>query len=141
VTERPAGPNTGRSIWAVAAAFLLVIPLTLGTDHIFHMTGVYPPYGVPMVGVGLYLLALSYRIVFGVFAAWLTARLAPWKPMKHVWIQAGIGQVISILGIMPAVQHPEIYGEVWYPVVLAITVIPTAWFGGRLYMSGHAEAN
>jgi len=92
-----------------------------------------------MVGVGLYLLALSYRLVFGVFAAWLTARLAPWRPMKHVWIQAGIGQVISLLGIIPAARQPEIFGELWYPVVLALTVIPTAWLGGSLYVRRHAE--
>lgn len=139
-TSSAGSPNTGRSIWAVAAAFLLVIPVTLGIDHIFHVTGVYPPSNVPMTEVGQYLLALSYRIALGVFAAWLTARLAPWKPMKHVWIQAGIGQVITILGIIPAAQHPEKFGALWYPVVLALTVIPTAWAGGQLYLRGRAAA-
>jgi hypothetical protein len=140
VTVPNAGPHTGRSVWAVAAAFLVVIPLTLGTDHIFHMTGVYPPYGVRMSEFGPLLLALSYRIVYGAFGAWLTARLAPWKPMKHVWIQAAIGQVLALAGVMPALFKPETFGPLWYPLALALTVFPTAWFGGRLYVGGHAEA-
>ena len=139
MTDPNAGPNTGRSIWAVAAAFLLVIPVTLGIDHVFHLTGVYPPYGEPMWGVGQNLLALGYRVILGVVAAWLTARLAPWKPMKHVWIQAGIGQVIGILGIMPVLMKPEMFGPLWYPVLLAVTVIPCAWLGGRIYLSGRVE--
>jgi hypothetical protein len=139
VTAPLAGPNTGRSIWAVAAAFLLVIPVTLATDHVFHATGVYPPYGEPMPQAGLLLLALSYRLVYGAFAGWLTARLAPWKPMKHVWIQAGIGQVLGLLGIIPALTQPEKFGPLWYPVVLALTVIPTAWVGGAIYLRGRAE--
>ena len=129
-----------RSVWAVAAAFLLVVPVTLGIDHLFHVTEVYPPYNVPMAHTWQYFLALSYRIVLGLFAAWLTARLAPRNPMKHVWIQAGIGQVIALLGIVPAGMQPEKFGEVWYPVVLALTVLPTAWAGGRLYLRGRAAA-
>ena len=139
-TSSAGSPHMGRSIWAVAAAFLLVIPVTLGIDHILHLTGVYPPYGVPMTAPGQYLLALSYRVALGIFAAWLTARLAPWKPMKHVWIQAGIGQAIALLGIITAVLHPEKFGALWYPVVLALTVIPTAWAGGQLHRRGRADA-
>jgi hypothetical protein len=139
VTAPNAGPNTGRSIWAVAAAFLFVIPASLATDHLFHVLGVFPPYRTPMPQVGLILLATSYRVVYGVFAGWLTARLAPWKPMKHVWIQAAIGQVLGISGIIPALREPETYGPLWFPVLLAVTVIPTAWLGGSIYMRRHAH--
>ena len=53
--------------------------------------------------------------------------------------QAGIGQVIGILGIMPVLMKPEMFGPLWYPLVLALTVFPTAWLGGRLYLSGRVE--
>ena len=131
--------TTGKSIWAVFAGFLFVFVSSLATDQLFHSLGVYPPWGEPMPDPKLLTLALSYRIVYGVVGAWITAWLAPQNPMKHVWIQAGIGQVLGILGIIPAVTQPEKFGPLWYPVVLALTVIPTAWVGGQLYLRRRAD--
>jgi hypothetical protein len=48
-----------KSIGAVLAGFLVNVVLGLGTDQVFHMLNVYPPWGVPMTETGDNLLALA----------------------------------------------------------------------------------
>ena len=43
-----------------------VVALSLGTDQVLHVLGVYPPWNVPMRDPGLNLLALAYRSVYAV---------------------------------------------------------------------------
>ena len=94
-----AGPNLGRSIWAVVAGSLLVVILSLGTDEILHLIHVYPPWGQPMFQPGLNALALAYRMVFAVLGNLLGAAAA---------IRANVGPI-------------------WYPVALAFSAFPCAW--------------
>src|SRR5205809_7920083 len=56
-----------RSIGAVLVGVLAVIIISLGTDVVLHATGIYPPWFQPMAE-GLWVLALAYRIVYGVEA-------------------------------------------------------------------------
>lgn len=127
----------GRSIWAVFAGFLVVFALSMGVDHILHLANVYPPYGQPMWSHSLNALALAYRLPFNAFGSWVTARLAPAAPMKHVWIGAGIGFVLSSLGAVAAIRMQ--FGPSWYPIALALSAWPCAWIGGTLALRGRAE--
>jgi hypothetical protein len=128
-TATSARPRTGlRSTWAVLAGILLVIVLSTVTDQVLHVLHVYPPWGQPMFEPGLNLLALSYRIVFTILGAYLTARLAPRDPMRHVWIYGGIGVVLGTLGA--AATIPKHWGPNWYPIMLVVTALPCAWAGG-----------
>lgn len=126
-----------RSTGAVLAGFVAVFVLSLGTDEVLHLLQVYPPWNQPMYDPGLNLLALAYRIVYGVLGSYITARLAPYAPMRHVWIGAIIGFVLSSAGVIAALQMK--LGPVWYPVALALSVFPTAWLGGRLHRRRHPE--
>src|SRR5690606_2269321 len=83
---------------AILAGFLCVAVLSLGTDQILHILDVYPPWGEPMRGVGDNLLALFYRCVYAVIGGYVTARLAPSAPMRHVLILGCIGTILSALG-------------------------------------------
>jgi hypothetical protein len=76
------------------------------------------------------LLALAYRIAYGVAGSWLTARLAPFAPMRHALILGGIGLVVSLTGVVGA-MHMDL-GPLWYPVLVALSALPCAWVGGRL---------
>lgn len=120
-----AGPNLGKSIWAVIAGFLVVIATSLGTDEILHLMKVYPPWRVRMDSPALNALALGYRLVYGLLGNLIIYHLAPWKPMKHVWIGAAIGLVISTLGAIAGIKAD--LGPAWYPIALAATVLPLAW--------------
>src|SRR5262249_54864697 len=121
----------GRSIYAVAAGFVVVVVLSLVTDEILHVLKVYPPWGVPMYQPALNALALSYRIVYTVVGGYLTARLAPRNPMRHVLVGGAIGVVLGIGGIVAATQAD--LGPIWYPVAIAVTGFPSVWLGGMLY--------
>lgn len=126
-----------RSSAAVLAGFVVVVGLSLGTDQLLHVLDIYPPWGQPMFEPGLNLLALSYRIVYTVAGSYVTARLAPHSPMRHVWVLGVIGFVIGIAGAMATI--PMKLGPAWYPIALAVTALPCAWLGGVLYRARHAE--
>jgi hypothetical protein len=130
-----------RSLWkstlAILAGFIVVVALSLGTDQLFHVLDVYPPWSEPMNDVGDNLLALLYRCIYGVIGSYITARCAPHRPMLHVWIGAMIGFVLSMGGIIAALNMN--LGPVWYPVAITLTALPCAWLGGILHRKMHAQ--
>jgi len=127
-----------RSVGAVAAGFVAVVVLSLGTDQVLHMLQVYPPWGQPMSG-GLFGLATAYRIVYTIFGGYLTARLAPHAPVRHALILGFIGLLPAIGGVMVALSKPEL-GPLWYPIVILVSGVPCVWLGGVLYRSGAASS-
>ena len=94
-TNRPR--HIGRSIGAVVAGFVAVVILSLGTDVLLHAPGVFPPLGQP-VSDALLLLATVYRTAFAIAGCYLTARLAPDRPMPHAMVGGVIGLVLSTVG-------------------------------------------
>ena len=120
----------GRSIWAVVAGVLVIIVVTTLVDIVLHVTGVLPPMDQP-INNSLALLATSYRIVISIGGAWLTARLAPEKPMKHALILGCVGVVLGLVGVV-ATWNMEL-GPRWYPILLTVLAIPQCWAGGRIY--------
>lgn len=122
----------GRSALAVLAGLVFIFVTSLGTDQLFHSLDIYPPWGETMTGTGLFLLALSYRVVFQVIGSYLTARLAPHGPMRHAIILGIVGFVLSTAGAIASISAGNM-GPNWYPIVLVITSIPCAWLGGALY--------
>jgi len=125
----------GRSVAAVFLGFLTVFVFSLGTDQILHVLKVYPPWGEPMFDPGLYILALAYRSVYTVIGGYVTARFAPYRPMRHVWVLAIIGFVVAMAGAIVAI--PMKLGPAWYPITLAIIGVPCVWLGGILYLRRH----
>src|SRR5207302_10598441 len=102
-TATPATPRRPlQSTLAVFLGFISVAVLSLGTDELLHLLGVYPPWSVPMRSPSLNLLALSYRIVFTVIGGYLTARLAPRAPMRHVFVVGLVGLLFAIAGVLVA---------------------------------------
>jgi hypothetical protein len=126
-------PSPLRSIVAIVVGFFSVVVLSLGTDQLFHVLKVYPPWGAPMNEPTLNLLALSYRIVYTVFGSYLAARLAPRNPMRHAMILGCIGFVIGTAAAVATI--PMHLGPAWYPIAIAATALPCAWVGGALARS------
>ena len=127
------GKNVGPSIWAVVAGFLAVVILSIGTDAGLHAAGLFPGLGQRMSD-GLFVLATIYRTIYGVVGSYITARLAPYKPMKHALIGGAIGMVLATIGAL-ATWNKDL-GPHWYPVVLVVGALPTAWVGARLLLMG-----
>lgn len=124
--------QTLRSIAAILIGLLVIFVLSLGIDQVLHWLNVYPPWGEPMNETGDNILALTYRIIIAIFGSYLTARFAPRKPMGHAMLLGYIGFVLSSIGAVSAIMIGNL-GPNWYPILLALTSIPCAWIGGRLY--------
>jgi hypothetical protein len=119
----------GRSIWAVIAGFLVVVVLSIGTDVVLHQLGIYPALGQRMAD-RLFVWATAYRTLYGILGSYITARLAPSRPMLHALIGAGIGMLIGTAGAV-ATWNKDL-GPHWYPVALVIGGIPCAWIGAKI---------
>ena len=123
--------NVGRSVWSVVAGLLVVVLLSIATDAMLHAAGIFPALAKRMSD-GLFILATAYRTAFGVFGSYITARLAPSKPMKHAMIGAAIGFALATVGA--AATWNKDLGPHWYPVVLVLTAFPTAWIGAKIHL-------
>jgi len=116
-----------RRIGAVVAGFLVIAVLSTATDAVMHVTGIFPPLGQPM-SAGLFWLAFGYRVVESILGCYVTARLAPDRPLLHALALGALGIVVSTLGAV--VMRGA--GPLWYPLALAAVSLPCAWVGGQL---------
>jgi len=129
LTETHTPRRIGRSIGALLAGFVAVVVLSLGTDLALHATGVFPALGQRMSDA-LFVLATAYRTLYSVVGSYVTARLAPDRPMGHALVGGLIGVALSTLGAV--VTWNKDLGPHWYPLALIVTAMPTAWLGGKL---------
>jgi hypothetical protein len=133
MSETNAPRRTFRSIGAVLAGIVVGIAITLGTDQLLHMAGVFPPWGQSMVGYdGALGLATAYRVVYEILGSYITARLAPNRPMLHALIGGVIGVIASTVGAVVTWNGGPAFGPHWYPIALIVTALPCAWVGGKL---------
>ena len=129
LTETQPPRRIGRSIVAVFAGMLAVVVLSLGTDLALHAAGVFPALGDRMSD-RLFMLATVYRTIYAVLGGYITARLAPNRPMQHALLNGLIGVALSTLGAV--VTWNRALGPHWYPLALVVTALPTAWLGGKI---------
>jgi len=143
MSEPQPSRHIGRSIGAVLAGMLVGIVLTIGTDIVLHVIGVFPPWGQSMVGfAGALLLATVYRTVYGVAASYIIARLAPDRPMQHALVGGFVGLAVSILGAALTWNKGPAFGPHWYPLALVVLAMPQAWVGAKLrLMQLHARVD
>jgi xanthine/uracil permease len=66
--------------------------------------------------------------VFAVAGSYLTARLAPNRPMRHALILAAAGLVFNV--VSAAMMWG--YWPAWYTLISLALVMPYGWLGGRL---------
>jgi len=125
----------GRSILAVVAGALTGIILSLCTDALLRASGLIVQ-GLPASNKML-LLATVYRTIYGILGAYVAAWLAPYRPMLHAIVLGSIGFSVSILGAALTWNKGPQYAQHWYPVILIVLAIPTAWLGGKLFEMLH----
>jgi hypothetical protein len=136
MTEKQSQPNVGRTIGALLAGIFAGIALSLGTDVLLHATRVFPPWGASLVGYdGALLLATFYRSIYGVAGSYISARLAPNRPMLHAMVLGILGFAVSILGAVATWNKGPAFGSHWYPIALIVLALPTAWVGGKIRLA------
>lgn len=120
-----------RSVGAVLTGTVVIVLATTGTDMVFHATSVFPPFGQSMSD-GLFWLATAYRVVYDVAGCYITARVAPSRPMLHALAVGVIGVIVTTVGAAVTWNRGPAFGPHWYPLVLIATAMPCAWLGGKL---------
>jgi len=121
-----------RSVGAVLAGLIVIVITSIGTDLVMHSTGVFPPAGEPMSNT-LWLLATAYRFIYSVAGCYITARLAPDRPMPHALALGAVGLVLSIAGAVATWNRGPGFGPHWYPLALVAIAIPCAWLAGKIH--------
>jgi hypothetical protein len=122
--------NIFKSIGAVVAGLVFIFITHSATDFILESAGILPK-GHLHVGAGLILFVIFYRAVLSLLGCYLTAKLAPKKPMKHALILGCIGTVLSAAAAVATANMN--LGPAWYAWSLVVISLPVAWLGGKLY--------
>ena len=119
----------GRSIVAVVVGFLLIGALSFGTDAAVRaaLPNAYDAAGRTN-SVPLLLAVIVYVGVYAVAGCYLTARLAPSRPMRHAMILGLLGLAFNVAGTVRMWDT----APAWFHVVSLALVLPFAWLGGRL---------
>lgn len=124
--------DTFKSIAAVLAGFVSVFVLSVLTDMALERTGIFPPQSEPKLYVWwMLLVALVYRTFYGAVGGYITASIAPRRPMRHAIILGSIGFVFALLGSIANWDKTSPSSE-WYPILLVLLTLPSVWAGGKL---------
>ena len=125
-----------RSIVAVIAGIVFIIVTHTGTDFILESVGVFPARanraapGQRFDVTWMISTALIYRIVFQIAGGYITAVLAPSRPILHSVVLGCIGLFMSPAAAITVI--PLDWGPAWYPIALAVSALPSVWLGGWL---------
>lgn len=117
-----------RSILVIVAGFLIIGALSIGTDAALVAAHILPPRGHPVTDLPLLLLVTGYVAVYAILGCYVTAALAPSKPMLHALILGVLGLAFNLANV-PAMR--ALY-PAWFVVLSVALVLPYAWIGGRL---------
>ncbi|MBL7922289.1 MAG: hypothetical protein JNJ40_18385 [Bacteroidia bacterium] len=129
-----------KSIGAIVAGFLLGAVLSILGDIIFNSIGLMNMEKFTETSTGIIFAIIVYRFTFNVVGCYLTAKLAPNKPMKHALIIGLIGTVLAILG-SAAMWDKAV---AWYNISVILISFPSAWLGAKLFVlrsPGKKETN
>lgn len=121
-----------QSIGAVLAGFFLIGVLGFIADTVLQNLGILPVSGTIRFENRHSLLALSYHLIFTLIGGYLTARLAPDRPVAHSLALGVLGIAISTLGLIAIVT--EDLAPAWYGWALIAFSLPVTWTGGKLFV-------
>jgi hypothetical protein len=122
--------NILRSIGAVAAGLLTLAVLCVLTDallvaiHLLPSPQAQHPYALVSLGVVIF-----YCTVYSLVGGYVTARLAPTRPVAHAVVLGMLGMALSTLGTMNSWQ----IGNGWNAITLVAEGIPLCWLGALIY--------
>jgi hypothetical protein len=126
-------------VGAVAAGFAVTVISSVATDAVMHGTGLFAITPRKMTDA-LFALAAGYRAIFTIAGGYVTARLAPSRPMRYAMILAAIGLCAGLAGLalfysMPAGE----LGPAWYAIAIPLEAIPCVWLGA--WLAGRRRAS
>ena len=117
-----------KSIGAILAGFLIGAILSVGTDLLLNAAGILNMESFKENSPGIIFMVIVYRLIYNIFGCYVTAKLAPTKPMKHALIIGFAGTVFAILG--SAAMWDQ--AVAWYNISVILISLPAAWMGAKL---------
>lgn len=119
-----------RSIGAIVVGFVFIAVLSFGTDALVRaaLPDAFDISSGRTDHLSILIFSLVYVGVYAVVGCYLTARLAPSRPMWHALVLGFLGLLftgaatVKLWSMAPA----------WYNVLSLVLVMPYAWLGGWL---------
>lgn len=120
----------GRSILAIVGGFVLAGALNVGTNTVLSrvVPEMVPPPGTPNTNTEALVVICAYVALYGILGCYVTARLAPSRPLLHTLIVGGLALAMSI----PATIAVWNGTPAWFNVYNLLAVMPYAYIGGRI---------
>ena len=78
------------------------------------------------------IVATGYRTHYSITGGYLTARLAPSRPMLHAIVLGVLGVLVGSAGAVVTWNGGPAFEPKWYPLALIAIALPCAWAGGKL---------
>ena len=119
--------NYLKSVGAVLAGFVAITALSLGTDVLLSVAGVFPDLAAEAFPTWVLLVSIGYFGIYSALGGVIVARLAPRNPMAHVW-------ALAVLGLTSGIASSFASWEVmphWYCIALVILSPLCVLAGGR----------
>jgi hypothetical protein len=119
-----------RSIGAVSAGLLTMYLLCVLTDrllvaiHLLPSPEMHRPHTLAFLAI-----VISYCALYTLVGGYVTARLAPIRPVAHAVVLGVLGMALSTLGTMNNWQ----IGNGWNAIALVGEGIPLCWAGALLW--------
>ena len=122
--------NILKGIGAVLAGIIFIVVTHTVTDLVLEKLGIFTPPEQGFHITWMVVTATIYRSIYTVGGGYLTAALAPNRPMLYAVILGLFGIVASTAGAI--VMIPRNLGPTWYPIALIVLALPCTWLGGKL---------
>ena len=122
--------NTLKGIGAILAGMIFIVFSHTATDFVLESLGIFTPPDQGFHTTWMVVTATIYRCIYTVIGGYITAALAPSRPMRYVVILGLIGLVLGTIAAI--VTIPMKLGPAWYPIALAVLALPCTWLGGKL---------
>jgi nitrate/nitrite transporter NarK len=119
-----------KSIGVILLGFVITGLLSVITDFLLEATGILPDPKKGLFETSAIIVVLFYRGIYTIFAGYVVAKFAPYKPITHALILGVIGTLITVA----ATNNPSLSGKapLWFGYTLAITIIPCMWLGVKI---------
>jgi hypothetical protein len=120
----------GRSIVAIVVGFVLTGALNVGTTAFLSTVapGLIAPAGTYNDNLAGLLVVCAYVALFGILGCYVTARLAPSRPMLHALVLGALALAMSI----PLTIQNWNDAPAWFNIYNLLAVMPYAWLGGGI---------
>jgi len=120
--------NLLKSIGAVLTGFITIFILAVALDHFLEKAGLMQTETFNFNSGWVIAVVVIGRLLFNIAGPYITARLAPNRPLRHALILGMIGVVVNTMGgIMMWPKTPH-----WFPLILILLPLPCAWIAAKL---------